>query len=68
MIKSVFQTYSGISCMEKSKILLAEYGNFTYTREFDSFIFQKNLTALIKPGFFMSNLRFQYIVFYCNVL
>ena len=24
-------------------------------REFDSFVFQKNLTGLIKPAFFMSN-------------
>jgi len=38
------------------------------TREFDSFIFQKILTGLIKPGFFMSNFLFYYIAFYCNVL
>ena len=52
---------------EKEVEAMHEYYWENYTREFDSFIFQKNLTGLIKPAFFMSNLSFYSIAFYCNV-
>ena len=43
------------------------------TREFDSFIFQKTLTGLIKPAFFMSNYDLFYSILWhffrkCDIL
>ena len=37
------------------------------TREFDSCILEKVLAGRIKPAFFVSNILFYCIVFYCNV-
>ena len=36
-------------------------------REFDSCILEKVLAGRIKPAFFVSNILFYCIVFYCNV-
>ncbi|NDO49202.1 hypothetical protein FMM75_07130, partial [Lachnospiraceae bacterium MD335] len=41
-----------------------ELGIWLSAREFDSFIFQKNLAGLIKPAFFMSIFLFYFIVLY----
>ena len=45
-------------------IVTENWDEILQTREFDSFIFQNNLTGLIKPAFFMSNFLLYFIVLY----